>query len=152
MLKLWPLKLRKFFSGLYCISHVGGQLLFSNPIAIKYIHWGLTQLELTCGPGAMLSRFTVKLANHYAPNWFNCRIVGLFWAKSGKHYSKKRAKLMQLWKERTVIVLGFYLIRGKLQLLQTSVNILYDIYSLRKPKGGFPFFAETTRSELASTR
>ena len=37
---------------------------------------------------------------------------------------KKRGKLMQLRKQMTEIALGFYLIRGKLQLLQTSVNIL----------------------------
>ena len=35
---------------------------------------------------------------------------------------------MQLLKERTVIEMGFYLIRGKLQLLQTSVNILYKVH------------------------
>ena len=39
---------------------------------------------------------------------------------------------MQLWKERAVIALGFYLIRGKLQLLQTSVNILYKLELLKK--------------------
>ena len=70
------------------------------------------------------SRFTIKLANYYAPNWFNCLILCPFWAKSGKYYPKNRGKLMQLCKERTVIALGLYLIRGKLQLLQTSVNIL----------------------------
>ena len=31
---------------------------------------------------------------HYSPNWFNCLIVCLFWAKSGKYYSEKREKLM----------------------------------------------------------
>ena len=38
-------------------------------------------------------------------NWFNCLIVCPFWGKSDN--------------------LGFYLIRGKLHFLQTSVNILY---------------------------
>ena len=37
---------------------------------------------------------------------------------------------MQLRKERTVIALGFYLIRGKLQLRQTSVNILCKVCSV----------------------
>ena len=37
---------------------------------------------------------------------------------------------MQLWKERTVVALGFYLIRGKLELRQTSVNILYSNFVL----------------------
>ena len=31
---------------------------------------------------------------------------------SGKYYYKEHGKLKQLWKERTVIVLGFYLISG----------------------------------------
>ena len=83
-----------------------------------------TEVYSTCGPRAMLSRFTIKRAKYYAPDGFNCFIVRPFWAKSGKYYSKKCGKLIQLWKERTVIALGFYLIRGKLQLLQTSVNIL----------------------------
>ena len=43
----------------------------------------------------------------------------------------KRGKLMQLRKERTVIALGFYSIRGKLQLRQTSVNILQTTFSER---------------------
>ena len=45
------------------------------------------------------------------------------------YYSKKRGKLMQLGKEMTVIVLGFYLIRGKLRLLQTSVNMLRTMFN-----------------------
>ena len=81
------------------------------------------QLKSTCRPLVMLSHFTIQ--QHYAPNWFNCLIACLFWAKSVKYCSKKRGKLMQLWKERAVIALGFYLIRGELQLHQTSVNILY---------------------------
>ena len=51
-------------------------------------------------------------------------IVCPFWAKSGKYYSNKRGNLMQLRKERSVIALGLYLVRGKLQLLQASVNTL----------------------------
>ena len=47
----------------------------------------------------------------------------LFGAKSGKYYSRKRGKLMQLGKEMTVIAMGFHLIREKLQLLQDLVNI-----------------------------
>ena len=77
-----------------------------------------------CGPSAMLSRFTIKCAKHYASNWFNYFIVCPFRAKSGKCYSKTRGKLMQLGKERTAIALRLCLIRGKLQQLQTSVNIL----------------------------
>ena len=76
------------------------------------------QLKSTCGPRAILSGLISK---HYAPNWFNCPIVCPFWAKSGKYYSKMRGKLQQLRKERTVITLGFYLIRGKLQLLQYTI-------------------------------
>ena len=71
----------------------------------------------------MLSRFTSKRARHYALNWFNCLIVCPFRAKSGKYYSRRLGKLMQLGKEMTVIAMGSYLIRGELQLLQTSVNI-----------------------------
>ena len=37
-------------------------------------------------------------------------------------------------KRRTVIALGFYMISGKLQLLQTSVNILYAVISAQSPK------------------
>ena len=44
----------------------------------------------------MLSRFTSKRARHYALNWFNCLIVCPFRAKSGKYYSRKHGKLMQL--------------------------------------------------------
>ena len=47
-------------------------------------------------------------------------------AKSGKYYSEKRAKFVQLQEERAVIALGFHLARKRLKLLQTSVNILYD--------------------------
>ena len=83
------------------------------------------QLKSTCEPRAMLSCFTIKRAKHYSLNWFYYLIVCPFWAKSGKYYSKKCGKLMQLLKETTLIALGFNLIRGKLQLLQTSVNILY---------------------------
>ena len=54
------------------------------------------QLKSTCGPRAMLSRFIIKRAKRYAPNWFNCLIVCLLEAKSGKYYSRKRGKLMQL--------------------------------------------------------
>ena len=53
------------------------------------------QLKSTSGPRAMFSRFTIKLAKHYAPNLFNCLIDCPFWAKSGKYYSEKHAKLMQ---------------------------------------------------------
>ena len=72
----------------------------------------------------MLSHFTSRRARHYAPNWFNCPIVCPFRAKSGKYYSKKHGKLLQLRKEITIIALGFYLIRGELRLLQTSLNML----------------------------
>ena len=54
------------------------------------------QLKSTCGPRAMLSRFTIKRAKHYAPNWFNRLIVCSSGAKSGKYYSEKHGKLMQL--------------------------------------------------------
>ena len=93
--------------------------LVSLSVRLLYIHWGLTQLKSSCGPRAMLSRFTSKRARHYALNWFNCLVVCPFRAKSGKYYSRKRGKLMQLGKEMTIIALGFYLIREKLQLLQT---------------------------------
>ena len=53
------------------------------------------QLKSTCGLLAVLSRFTIKRAKHYALNWFNCLVVSPFWAKSDKYYSKNRGKLMQ---------------------------------------------------------
>ena len=45
-----------------------------------------------------------------------------FRAKSGQ-YSKKRGKLMQLWKEKAIIAL-ILTDKGKLQLHETSPNIL----------------------------
>ena len=42
------------------------------------------------------NRVNRLLEKHYALNWLNCLIVCLFWAKSGKYYSKKRGRLMQL--------------------------------------------------------
>ena len=48
----------------------------------------LKQLKSICRQRAMLSRFTIKCAKHYAPIWFNCLIVCSFWAKSGKHHSE----------------------------------------------------------------
>ena len=65
------------------------------------------QLKSTVGSRAMLSCFIIKRAKHYAPNWFNYLIVCSFWAKSG--------------------------MRGKLQLLQTSV--LYKSYFCRNSTG-----------------
>ena len=53
-------------------------------------------MKSTGGPRAMLSCFTIQRVKHFAPNWFNCLIVCPLRAKSDKHYSKKRAKLMQL--------------------------------------------------------
>ena len=50
----------------------GEELKIIEFIELKYIHRGLRQLKSTCGPHAMLSRFTVKHATHYASNWFNC--------------------------------------------------------------------------------
>ena len=44
------------------------------------------KLKSTCGPRAMLSRFTTKCVKHYASNCFNCLIVCPFSAKSGKHW------------------------------------------------------------------
>ena len=84
----------------------------------------MTQSKSSCGPQAMLSRYTSRGARHYALNWFNCPIDCPFRGKSGKYYSKKRGKLMQLGKEMAVIALELYLIKGKLRLLQTSVNML----------------------------
>ena len=40
---------------------------------------------------------------------------------------------MQLGKEVTVIALGFYLIRGKLRLIQTSVNVQLALTYLQHP-------------------
>ena len=42
-----------------------------------------------CWPRAVLSRFTIKRAKHYAPNCFNCLIVYSFRAETGKYYSRK---------------------------------------------------------------
>ena len=49
-------------------------------------------LKSTCGPHAMLSRFTIKCTKCYASNWFNCLIVCPIQRKSDKYYSKKGAK------------------------------------------------------------
>ena len=54
------------------------------------------QLISTSGPRAMLSRFIIKRAKYCAPTCFDCLIVCSLWEKSGKYYSKKRGKLMQL--------------------------------------------------------
>ena len=51
------------------------------------------QLKSTCGPPAILSRFTIKCAKHYVPNWFNCLIVYPFGVKSANYYSKKHGRL-----------------------------------------------------------
>ena len=45
---------------------------------------------------AMLSRFTIQREKRYAPKWFDDLIVCPFWTNSGKYYSKKCGKLMQL--------------------------------------------------------
>ena len=36
-------------------------------------------MKSTCGPRAMLFRFTIKCAKHYTPKWFNCLIVCPLW-------------------------------------------------------------------------
>ena len=54
------------------------------------------QLRSTCGPRAILSRFTIKRVKHYVPNWFNYLIVCPFWAESDKYCSNRRGELMQL--------------------------------------------------------
>ena len=51
------------------------------------------QLKSTCGPPAMLSRFTIKRTKHYVPNWFNCLIVCPFRVKLANYYSKKHGNL-----------------------------------------------------------
>ena len=98
----------------------------------------------------MLSRFTSKHARHYAPNWFNCPIVCPFRAKSGKYYPKKRVKLLQLRKEITIIALRFYLIRGKLRLLQTSLNMLWSMFNRLWPTCSIPleYFCPNPRVSL----
>ena len=84
---------------------------------------GLTQLKSTCGPCFLASSFSVQ-SIILRIGLIALLFVLCFWAKSGKCYSKKHVKFLQLWKERTVIALGFYMNREKLQLRQTSVNIL----------------------------
>ena len=86
----------------------------------------------------MLACYTSRGARHYALNWFNCLIVCPFRAKSGKYYSRKHGKLMELGKEMTVIALGFYLIKGKLRLLQTSVNMLWSMFKQLWPTCSIP--------------
>ena len=88
----------------------------------------MTQLKSTCGPHTILSPFTIKHAKHYALNWFNCLIVCPFLSKV------RQVLFLKAWEsnavmetERKVVALGFYLTWGKLQLLQTSVNILYTL-------------------------
>ena len=79
------------------------------------------QLQFICGPRAMLSRFTIKRAKHYVLNWFNCLIFVLFGQSRASIILKGMVNNAVMKKKN--IVLGFYLIRGKLQLLQTSVHI-----------------------------
>ena len=62
-------------------------------------------------------------------NWFNRPIVCPFREKLGTYYSKKHGRLRQLGKEMTVIALGFYLIMGTLQVLQTSLNMLWSMFN-----------------------
>ena len=79
---------------------------------------GLKQLKSTCGPHAMVYRFIIKREKYYAPNWFNCLIVCLFWRKSGK------CEILAIMKRKGSNYIGNLSDRGKLQLLQTSVHIL----------------------------
>ena len=57
-------------------------------------------MKLIYGPRVMLSRFTIKHAKHYAPNWFNCLIVCPFWAKSGNYYSKEACEINEVMKRK----------------------------------------------------
>ena len=49
-----------------------------SPIQTAKVYSLRFDAKSTCGPRAMLSCFTIKRANHYSPNWFNCLIVCLF--------------------------------------------------------------------------
>ena len=69
--------------------------------------------------------FHHQVCKAFSSNWFNFLIVLYFWAKLGKYYSKSLGNQCSYEKERAVIALEFYQIKGKLQLLQTSVNMLY---------------------------
>ena len=100
-----PKKLAQLFRATKCFRKQKNCWTRRGTLSVRlwYIHWGLMQLKSSCGPRTMLSRFTSKRAMHYALNWFNCPIVCPFGAKSGKYYSRKLGKLMQLGKEMTVI-------------------------------------------------
>ena len=76
----------------------------------------LMQLKSTCGPPAMLSRFTIKCANHYTPNLFNFLIVRqvLF---------QKACKINAVMKREDSNCVGILSNQGKLKLFQTSVSI-----------------------------
>ena len=78
------------------------------------------QLTSTCGPRAMLSRFTIRRAKHYAPNWLEVRQV-LF---------LKAYELNAVMKIKDSNFVGILSGQGKLQLLQTSVSILFDHSSI----------------------
>ena len=69
----------------------------------------------------MLSGFTIQRAKHYAPNLFNCLIVCPFWAKSGKYYSKKGGKLMQL-----LLALPYHLIAVRIQFCSYVTDLLLN--------------------------
>ena len=62
-------------------------------IQVKHIHLGLMQLKSASGISAMLSRFTIKRAKHYALNWFNCLIVCVFLGKVGQVLFESRCEI-----------------------------------------------------------
>ena len=72
------------------------QVSITSTLSIFYSLRFDTDEKSNCWPRAMLSRFTIMHAKHNALEWFNCLTIRPFWAKSGKHYSENRAKLMQL--------------------------------------------------------
>ena len=77
----------------------------------------------------MFSSFTIQHAKHYTPNWFNCLSVCPFWAKSNKYYSEKHQwEINAVMKRKSSNCIGILSDQGKLQLHQTSVNILDGPY------------------------
>ena len=62
---------------------------------------------------------------YYTPNWLNCLIVCPFWAKSRQVLFLKAWEINAIMKRKDSSYVRTLSDQGKLQLLQTSVNILY---------------------------
>ena len=83
-------------------------------------------MKTTCGPRAMLSRFNIKRAKHYALNYLIFSLFVLFGQSQARVLLPKACEINAVTERRTVIVLGFYLIRR----LATASNL--SKYSITK--------------------